>query len=438
MGLPDHRPVRADEPLRQPDDVRRLRRRAHAPASASSSTGSRAFPERRARLGALRRHAASTSTTIRARASTPSGARCIFNFGRHEVRDFLVANALFWLRRVSHRRAARRRGRLDDLPRLRPQAGRVDSQRYGGNENLEADRVPAPLQRGRLRRIPGHDDDRRGVDRVAEGLAPRVSTAASASATSGTWAGCTTRSSTCRAIRSSRSYHHNEITFGADLRVHRKLRAAALARRGRARQGLAARARCPATRWQQFANLRLLYGLHVRAPGQEAALHGRRVRASDASGITSRSSTGTCSPRPPHAGRAARSCATQRALPRLHRRCTSCDCEREGFEWIDRQTTSRNASSRACARGATRATITSSCVQLHAGRALTAIASAFRRPARIAKCSTPTPRLYGGGNVGNDGRRRDANRCRRTAARNRFRSRLPPLAPLDLRDRYDA
>ena len=34
----------------------------------------------------------------------------------------------------------------------------------------------------------------------------------------------------------------------------------------------------PGDDWQQFANLRALYGLHVGAPGQEAAVHGRRVR----------------------------------------------------------------------------------------------------------------------------------------------------------------
>ena len=39
---------------------------------------------------------------------------------------FLLSSALFWLERVSHRRAARRCGRLDALPRLRAQARRVD------------------------------------------------------------------------------------------------------------------------------------------------------------------------------------------------------------------------------------------------------------------------------------------------------------------------
>ena len=38
-------------------------------------------------------------------------------------------------------------------------------------------------------------------------------------------------------------------------------------------------AKMPGDRWQQLANLRALYALHVGAPRQEAALHGRRARA---------------------------------------------------------------------------------------------------------------------------------------------------------------
>ena len=62
-----------------------------------------------------------------------------------------------------------------------------------------------------------------------------------------------------------------------DLRVHRELRAAAVARRGRARQGLAARQdarRRLAEVREPAAALRLPVG----AAGQEAAVHGRRAR----------------------------------------------------------------------------------------------------------------------------------------------------------------
>ena len=61
------------------------------------------------------------------------------------------------------------------------------------------------------------------------------------------------------------------------LRVHRELRAAALARRGRARQGLAAR-QDAGRRLAEVREPAAALRLHVRAAGQEAALHGRRVR----------------------------------------------------------------------------------------------------------------------------------------------------------------
>ncbi len=101
-------------------------------------------------------------------------------------------------RALPRRRAARRRGRVDALPRLLAQAPASGSRtRYGGRENLEAIDFLRRLQRGGLPRAPRRADHRRGVDRVADGVAPDRTSAGSASGSSGTWAGCTTRSRTC-------------------------------------------------------------------------------------------------------------------------------------------------------------------------------------------------------------------------------------------------
>ena len=119
----------------------------------------------------------------------PDWNTAIYNFGRHEVANFLYCNALYWLDRFH----------IDGL-----RVDAVASMLYldysrregewlpnadGGNENREA---IAFLQRAnelRLRRLSRRDHDRRGIDRLARASRSRPITAASASASSGTWGG---------------------------------------------------------------------------------------------------------------------------------------------------------------------------------------------------------------------------------------------------------
>ena len=132
----------------------------------------------------------------------PDWGTAIYNFGRHEVANFLYCNALYWVDRFHIDGLQGRRRRLDALPRLFAARGRMAAQRRRQQREPRGDRVPPPRQRARLRRLSRRDHRRRGIDGISRAFRARPTTAGSASASNGTWAGCTTRSTTCRAIRS--------------------------------------------------------------------------------------------------------------------------------------------------------------------------------------------------------------------------------------------
>ena len=179
---------------------------------------------------------------------------------------------------------------------------------------------------------PGARDHRRGIDRLARGVAARSTTAASASASSGTWAGCTTRWHYMAREPVHRKYHHNELTFGLlyafsenfvlplshDEVVHGK----GSIDRQDARRRLA-EVRQPAR----------LLRLHVGASRQEAAVHGPGIRPGRANGSDQRRSTGSCSTSRSTAA-CRRWCATSTASTATRRALHARDCEGEGFEWI--------------------------------------------------------------------------------------------------------
>jgi hypothetical protein len=100
LGLPAARPVRADGALRRRRRLRRFVDARTPPGSACCSTGCRRTSRRRARPGALRRHAP-LRVRRSARGLPPDWNTLIYNFGRTEVRNFLVGNALYWLERYA-------------------------------------------------------------------------------------------------------------------------------------------------------------------------------------------------------------------------------------------------------------------------------------------------------------------------------------------------
>ena len=93
----------------------------------------------------------------------------IFNFGRHEVQNFLLSNALFWIDRY-HLDGVR----IDAVASMlyldysRNEGEWVPNQ-YGGRENLEAMEFLANSESPGPRILPGCPDHRRGIDSLAGG-----------------------------------------------------------------------------------------------------------------------------------------------------------------------------------------------------------------------------------------------------------------------------
>ena len=135
----------------------------------------------------------------------PDWNTAIYNFGRQEVFSFLVNNALFWFEKF-HVDGLR----VDAVASMlyldySRKEGEWIPNKYGGRENLEAIEFLKAMNRAVYAQAPGRQtfaEESTSWPKV-ERAGPRR--AASASASSGTWAGCTTRSSTWRASRSTGS-----------------------------------------------------------------------------------------------------------------------------------------------------------------------------------------------------------------------------------------
>ena len=301
-------------------------------------------PRLGARRTSRRTRTASRASTARAlyehadprQGEHPDWGTLIFNYGRNEVRNFLLAQRAVLARRVPHRRPARRRRRVDALPRLLAQGRRVD---------------PQPVRRPREPR-----GDRRSCAQL-NALDARASTPASMTIAeeSTAWPGVS------RPVVPRRPRLHLQVEHGLDAR-HARLRRARIpsTAAGTTTQltfsllyaftenfvlplshdevvhGKGSLLdKMPGDDWQKLANLRALYGYMYAHPGQEAAVHGRRVRP-----------VARVEPRreprlaPARARRCTRACSAgsrdlNRAATGASRRCTRSTSSRAGFEWID-------------------------------------------------------------------------------------------------------
>ena len=97
----------------------------------------------------------------------PDWGTLIFNYGRNEVRNFLIANALFWLTSFTSTGCASTPWRRCSISTTAARPGEWLRNSYGGRENLEAIEFLKQFNEAIRIEAPGVHHGRRGVDGVA-------------------------------------------------------------------------------------------------------------------------------------------------------------------------------------------------------------------------------------------------------------------------------
>jgi 1,4-alpha-glucan branching enzyme len=259
----------------------------------------------------------------------------IYNFGRTEVCNFLVANALFWVERYGVDGL-----RVDAVASMlyrdySRKAGEWVPNQHGGRENLEAIAF--------LRRM----NEAVGIERPQAVTLAEESTAFPA-VSRPTYAGGLgfhykwnmgwMHDTLAYMARDPihRRHHHGEMTFGLVYAFNENF-VLPLSHDEVVHGKGSMLEKMPGDRWQQFANLRAYYGFMFGHPGKKLLFMGCEF-AQDREWSHERSLDWHLlddpSPANPHAGIRAlvRDLnALYRATPALHER----DFEAAGFEWID-------------------------------------------------------------------------------------------------------
>ncbi len=261
----------------------------------------------------------------------PDWGTLVFNYGRHEVQNFLLSNALFWIDRY-HIDGLR----VDAVASMlyldySRQPGEWIPNAFGGRENLEAIAFLKRLNEVLHARHPG-------ALMIAEESTswPAVSRPTYIGGLGFDlkwnmgWMNDTLRYISLDPIH--RQYHHNELTFSMLYAFHENF-VLPLSHDEVVHGKRSLLEKMPGDDWQKFANLRLLLGYMHAHPGKKLLFMGGELGQRDEFWEES-SVNWALEDSPPHRG-------IQRLLADLNRLHTAepalheVDFEWSGFEWLE-------------------------------------------------------------------------------------------------------
>lgn len=261
----------------------------------------------------------------------PDWDSAIFNYGRNEVRSFLLSSAFFWLE-FMHADALR----VDAVASMihldySRQPGQWIPNKYGGNENLEAISFLRRLNEDAYREIPG-------VQIIAEESTawPMVSRPVYLGGLGFGfkwdmgWMNDVLKYMALDPVH--RRYHQNDITFRSMYQYAENF-VLPLSHDEVVHEKSTLIGKMPGDEWQKFANLRLLHGCMFAQPGKKLLFMGGEL-AQWREWDYETSLDWHLLQYPPHQGVQRWVADLNRfyaAEPAMHR----LDCEPGGFQWVD-------------------------------------------------------------------------------------------------------